>query len=240
MLKQLPSTFLSLCLCGASVALAAGKPAPEKNAAVKDAADETNRRAAADTAAAIGALGANPRTRQISAIVFKSVRSSPASVLHIVNAAVRVSPQAAAPEIVTAATAAVPNPWKQVTYRRLAAPDVKKSAPDFKGEPDFKSGRDGKGVRGPAEPDGTAMTLAEAIARTAFDAQPGLSLSSLQSAADTALLTDPAALMRVIQSSRSISGVGDAGSSNYANEPLRPTVAGTAPVPTPNQPVVSQ
>ena len=62
------------------------------------------------------------------------------------------------------------------------------------------------------------------------DAQPGLSFSALQAAANTALLTDPATLMRYIQSPNAVSGVGDAGLSNYANEPLR----------TPKQPVVSQ
>ncbi len=156
------------------------------------------------------------------------------------NAAVRVSPQAAAPEIVTAATAATPNPWKRVTYRRLGAVDVKRATPDFKSGPDGKQALDGKAVRGPAEPEGPEMTLAEAIVRTAMDAQPGLSMPALIAAADVALLTDPAVLIQRISGSRAISGVGDADTSNYANEPLRPTVAGTTPVPTPNPPAVSQ
>lgn len=233
-LKKLSSTFLSLCLCGASVALALDRPAPEKPAAMKDNADANGNRTAAETVTAIEALGAKPGTKQISTIVFKAVRSSPESVLAIVHAAVRVSPQAAVPEIVIAATAAVPNPWKQVAWRRLTAPDVKKSAPDFKGGPD------GKSVRSPAEPGDGTMTLAEAIAQTAFDAQPGIPLFTLHAAVDIALLTDPATLLRQIQSPRTLSGVGDAGSSNYANEPLRPPVAGSTPVPTPNQPAVSQ
>ena len=84
------------------------------------------------------------------------------------------------------------------------------------------------------------MTLAEAIAQTAFDARPGLLLSALRSTVDAALLADPATLMRNIQSPRAISGVGDAGSSNYANEPLRPQVARAIPIPAPNQPAVSR
>ena len=224
MLNKLPITFLSLALCGACAASAADKPAP----AAAEATGETASREAAETGTAIGTLGANPATRQISAIVFKAVRSSLANVLPIVDAAVHASPQAAVPEIVTAAVAAVPNPWKQVTYRRLTAPDRKKSATadgrltDLSGRaPDFKSGPGGRDARGPSEADGRTMTLAEAIARTAFDARPGLSLPNLQAAVDAALLTDPETLIRRIQSPRSVSGVGDAGGSNYANEPLR-------------------
>ena len=148
----------------------------------------------------------------------------------------------------TAAVAAVPDPWKQVTYRRLTALELQKIAADSKGGPDGRQLRDGtvsmdiggRGVRGssgPAAADpaanpagGIPMTLAEAIARAAFDAQPGLFLSRLQEAADVALRSDPETLMRRIQSPRAVSGVGDAGASNYANEPLR----------TPQQPVVSR
>ena len=245
-LMKLSSAIFSLCLCGGSVALALDKPAATHGKIA--ATDEAGQRAAAETAAAIEALGAHPATRQISNIVFKAVRTSPDSVLPIVHAAVRVSPQGAAPEIVTAATAAVPDPWKKVGYRRIAVSDlkkrgVKKSDPDFKGGPDgkhavdFKGGPDGKT---PVATEGPEVTLAEAITRTAFDAQPGLSLPALVSAADIALLTDPATLLRYVQSPRSISGVGDAGTSNYANEPLRPSVSGTPPVPAPNPPVVSK
>ena len=74
------------------------------------------------------------------------------------------------------------------------------------------------------------MTLAEAIIRAAFEAEPGLSLFTLQDAANAAIRMDPAALLRYIQSPSAISGVGDAGVSNYANEPLL----------TPKQPVVSR
>ncbi|MEO6788116.1 MAG: hypothetical protein ABI318_18480, partial [Chthoniobacteraceae bacterium] len=184
MLKQLPAAFLCLAFCGAFATSAADKPAPAATAVTKEAVKDADSRAAAETVAAIEALGANPGTRQISSIVFKAVRSSPASVLAIVDAAVRVSPQAAAPEIVTAATAAIPNPWRQVTYHRIAAAGGKKSAPDGKQSadsgqlvdlsghaPDFKGGP-GRDVRGPSEAEGRTLTLAEAIARTAFDADP--------------------------------------------------------------------
>ena len=248
-LQKLTSTFLTVWLCGTGVAPALDKPSatPEKPAPVQRTADDS-RRNAAEAGAAIEALGANPATRKISAIVFKAVRSSPESALHIVSTAARISPQAAVPEIVTAAVAAVPNPWKQVTYRRLTALDLKKSAPDFKGGPDGKQTRDGgrnmdlggRGIagasaRGAGDPganpaSGIPMTLAEAIAQAAADAQPGLSLSTLQAAVDIALLTDPATLLRQIQSPNAISGVGDAGLSNYANEPLR----------TPRPPAVSR
>ncbi len=261
MKKKLLSTFLSFCLCGGAT-LATDKPGTPPPATA--AADENGAR----VAAAIGALGANPATKQISTIVFKAVRSSPDSVLPIVDAAVRVSPQAAAPEIVTAATSAVPNPWKQVTYRRITPAKAKGSAPDYKSGPDGKqadsrepgqapgaalasdgvskpsedvivitiaaSRRLGPGAREDAPPplpdNGTPMTLAEAIARTAFDALPGLSFAQLQAAVNAALLSDPATLMRKIQSPSAASGVGDAGTSNYSNEPLL----------TPKQPVVSR
>ena len=78
--------------------------------------------------------------------------------------------------------------------------------------------------------DGTLMTLAEAIVRTAFDALAGLSFAELLAAVNAALLSDPATLMRNIQSPTAASGVGDAGTSNYSNEPLL----------TPKQPVVSR
>ena len=267
-----------LCLCGISAALALENPAttPRKTTASRVSPGDSVRSAAAETAAAIEALGAQPSTRQISSIVFKAVRTSPADVLPIVDAAVRVSPQSAAPEIVTAATAAVPDPWKKVTYRRIER-DAKKGARDFKSGPDGRrtvnlDGRptdpgtghgSNRGLSGTGSGSGNArsgdpaagstaaagastagniltLSLAEAIARTAFDAQPGLSFPALQSAADIALNSDPATLLRNIQSPRAISGVGDAGSSNFANEPLRARVAGSAAVPAPNPPVVSR
>ena len=71
---------------------------------------------------------------------------------------------------------------------------------------------------------GTPMTLAEAIARTAFDADPGLSYSAVQAAVNAGLLADAATLLRSFESPRG------SGASTYANEPLR----------TPKQPPVSR
>jgi hypothetical protein len=246
MKNRIISTFLSLSLCSGSLMLALDNPIVPPP--VKSTGADAGQRIAAETATAITALGATPTAKQISGIVFKAVRSSPDDVLPIVNAAVRVSPQFAAPEIVTAAIAAVPNPWKQVIYRRLGVENAKESEPDYKNGPDGKQVRDGGpaidlGGRDPnqgsgpilGEPgasisDGSQMSLAEAIVHTAFDAQPGLSFPTLQAAANIALATAPAALMRYIQSPIVVSGVGNAGFSNYANEPLRP----------PTQPVVSR
>ncbi len=243
--------FLTIFIIGSGVALAADKPASAipKKAESTESSRESNRRAASETAAAIGALGANPTNRQISNVVFAAVRNSPENVLAIVHAATRVSPQSAAPAIVTAATAAVPDPWKSVTYHRIMTQPGKKAAHDFKGGSDGKHIVDldgqtpghGNGAGSP-NPHGTSdgpLTLAEAIARTAFDAQPGLSFPELVSAVDVALNTDPSTLLRYVLSSRSISGVGDAGSSNVANEPLRRTLGGKI-VPLPNPPVVSR
>lgn len=235
---------LSLCICGVGTALSADNPptTPRKPSTTRVTADDSGHRAAADTAAAIEALGAQPSNRQISSIVFEAVRKSPDNVLLIVDAAVRVSPQSASRSIVTAATAAVPDPWKQVSYHRIES-RLKKGSRDYKG------GHDGKGsvnldgqTSDPGSPGRGAVpfTLAEAIARTAFDARPGLSLAELQSAVDVALNTDPATLLRNIQSARTLSGVGDAGSSNIANEPLRARVVAGTPVPVPNPPVVSR
>lgn len=241
------SSILSVCLCGTSMTLAADKPrvAPASTAANESSA-ESGSRAGAETVAAIETLGANPSNRQISGIVFNSVRNSPANVLAIVDAAVRVSPQAAAPDIVTAATAAVPDPWKQVTYRRITARHAKsgRDGADGKHVVDLDShpARNGAG-NAPGDPAGEnalSLSLAEAIARTAFDAQPGLSFPALQAAADIALRTDPSTLLRNIQSPRTASGVGDAGNSNFANEPLRARVRGGNVVPVPNPPVVSR
>lgn len=444
-LTKTASTFLSICLCGAGVGLAAEGPAvTPAGTDANVSSGESGSRAGAETTAAIKALGANPSARQISNLVFNAIRTSPADALLIVHAAVRVSPQAAVPEIVTAAAAAVPNPWKEVVYRRISAgsgqhrmrvdalpvqsaehwaihaqhartdwravtegenlalhrPVKFQPAPNYASiskTDDSKQLTDGEVVRpsdshgdshlwedrravgwtgqphvrmivdlGVVKPvgrvairfqtainneditptqlklalsddgnrfypvrtltgkihpgdseartfnplpaadagvhaitleagfaarfvqidiesrgtvlcdeiavleaddavpslsgapsvqhgrqvtdeglvtnigDGNRVSLAEAIARTAFDARPGLSLPELHGAVDLALNSDPAALLRNIQSPRTLSGVGDAGSSNYANEPLRARVLGTAAVPAPNPPAVSR
>ncbi len=238
---KITHAFLSLFIFGAGAASAAEKPV-HAPANLPESPKEAGRRAALETAAAIEALGDKPTNRQVANIVFAAVRKSPEHVLAIVHAATRVAPQSAAPSIVTAATAAVPDPWKQVSYHRIVARQGKKVAYDFKGGADGANGMDLNGQTGHgAHVRGGTVTLAEAITQTVFDAQPGLSLPELQSAVEVALNTDPATLLRYVQSSRSISGVGDAGSSNYANEPLRSrTLGGTPGVNTPNPPVVSR
>lgn len=250
--KQKATAILLLVCSACAISAGDNAPAPAGTAAGPGAAGDADQREAAAAVSAIKALGPNPSVRQIANIIFSAVRKSPASVLPIVHAAVIASPQVAAPEIVTAATAAVPDPWKKVTYHRITAPVGKKAAPDFKGGHDGKQIADGKriiagvslkvmpGALAPiAAGEEPALTLAEAIIRTALDALPGIELAALQLAADIALLGDPAVLLRYIQSPRAISGVGDAGMSNYANEPRRPGVAGTTPIPAPQQPAVS-
>lgn len=251
MRKTVLFTFLSLRLWGGIIALAIDEPGTPDPA--KATRDEASQHIAAETAAAIKALGTSPATKQISAIVFQAIVASPATVLPIVDATVRASPRNAAREIVTAATAAVPDPWKQVIYRRLAAPSARTSSPEHSSgsvggrgrrsttnepkQPVLSMGRSvavasQTGTGGPRanSADGAQMSLAEAIVRTAFDAEPGLSYPELRDAANAALRMDPAVLLRYIQSSRMISGVGDSGQSNYANEPLL----------TPRQPAVSR
>ena len=164
-----------------------------------------------------------------------------------------MSPQPAVPDVITAATAAVPNRWKQVTYRRLTELEAVKAGPDDRSgsqQPDSGVGASDAGTisttgslaNGGTIPstssqapvansaNGIPMTLAEAIARTAFDADPSLSFSTVQAAVNAGLLADGTNLLRSLESPTGASGTGDAGQSNYANEPLR----------TPKQPAVSQ
>ena len=186
MKKQLLATLLCLSLCGGGGALALDTPATPQPA--NDAGEETGRRIAANAAAAIQALGASATAKQISAIIFKAVRSSPGNVLQIVAATVRVSPSSAATEIVVAATAAVPNPWKKVIYRKLSELEASGSRPAGTPAPDG-----GRKIDPGAN--GIPMTLAEAILRTAFDAKAGLSFAELQDAMNATLRMDPAALI---------------------------------------------
>jgi hypothetical protein len=211
------------------------------------------------TAAAIENLGPRPSVPRVSSIVFAAVRAVPESVLDIVRAAVAAAPKAA-PEIAATAASAVPHPWKEVRYRRQAslapggAVAVSPARPlnagerDFKGERDFNDAVDGANQApqqpaGPADPGdpGTAMPLAEAIAQAAFDSQTGIGLATIQGAVDVALLGDPGLLLSKIGDPRGISGVGDAGASNFANEPLIPKPAATPPPPVkPEPPPVSR
>jgi len=187
------------------------------------------------TIAAIQGLGPEATPKQIAAIVYAAVRATPDSALNIVRAAVKLSPDAA-PDIAAAAARAVPNPWKEVRYQRGTQPQPPPQAPpqlppqppgrkerDFKSEPDYKSSpvdssllQPGEAVSDPAV-SGDPMSLAEAIVLTAVDA--GGNLTDVQGAVDDALYGDPGFLFNKVSGVRGISGVGDAGNSNYANEP---------------------
>ncbi|MDR3404549.1 MAG: hypothetical protein P4L99_18755 [Chthoniobacter sp.] len=186
------------------------------------------------TISAIQSLGADATSKQIAAIVYAAVRATPDNALRIVRAAVSVAPNAA-PEIAAAAARAVPNPWKEVRYQRGTPPETapQDTVPQngvplaINREPDFKSTVDPSfldalsAVLDPAAP-GDPMSLAEAIVQTAVDAHSGVSLAAVQGAVDVALYGDPGALFNAVGGVKGISGVGDAGNSNYANEPFNP------------------
>ena len=203
-----PSLISCLALATFAVAADTANIADTLRAAGPDAA----RRAAPATTAAIRALGTDATPRKIAGIVFLAARTVPESVLDIVHAAVLASPDDAAPEIVAAAISAVPDPWKQVRYRRRGSV-ARHGERDFKGEPDYKDS-------GPE----SQMTLAEAIVMSAFDARAGLDLRGLQVAANGAIVSSPAYLLALIHDPKGISGVGDVGNNNYSNEPFRPPV----------------
>jgi hypothetical protein len=246
--KTILSTALSLFLGGSGLTLALDGPSVPQPA--KEARGEAGLPIAAETAAAIQALGANPSPKQISAIVFKAVRSSPDSVLPIVAATVSVSPRVEATGIVAAATTAVPNPWKRVIYRRLKVLNARTPSPEDESKRDGSltggpapkqpsssirlsaqvASNPGTGDFGASSAVGIPMTLAEAIVRTAFDTEPRLPYAELQDAVNVALRMDPGTLMRNIQNPSAASAVGDAGQSSYGNEPLL----------TPKQPAVSR
>jgi hypothetical protein len=206
--------------------------------------------AAAATVAAIQGLGPSATAKQVGGIVFSATHAAPRSVLAIVRAAVLASPNADAPEIVTAAVSAVPDPWKKVVYHRFAP--VREM-----GERDDKDGKNvlnlgehlpgtpnglgnapgGEAILSPGDPaaggngvvlspddPGILMTLAEAIVQTAFDARSGLDQSSLITAADLALLGDPTYLLQMASDPRGKSAVGDDGNSNFGNEPVLPPI----------------
>ena len=176
-------------------------------------------------------------------MVFSAVRAAPGAVLEIVHAAVVAAPKFA-PEIAASAASAVPNPWKEVRYRRPAPPaaetvpvPMKASSGggerDFKGEPDFKGAVD---AANKIEDPGSLMTLAEAIVQAAFD-PAGTGLGAIQSAVNLALVGDPNVLLGIVSGPRGISGVGEAGTSNIANEPRFPPNPPPSPPTPPNPPV---
>jgi hypothetical protein len=111
-------------------------------------------------------------------------------------------------------------------------------------EPDFKSppvdhslasaGNTPNPVLDPAAA-GDPMSLAEAIVQAAVDAHAGVDPAAVQAAVDAALFGDPSTLFNSIADPKGISGVGEAGNSNIANEPILP-----GPPKPPGQPPVSQ
>jgi hypothetical protein len=135
--------------------------------------------------AAILGLGGNPHPDDIAAVVAAAVKAAPSEVLDIVTATVKVSPRSAAPGIVRAAVANVPDPENMVTVNfqrraeRLAAIAGSDKQSDGK-ETDHKEVADGKSLA----PQAKQLTLAEAIVQAALDADPGLSADTLTSAVD--------------------------------------------------------
>jgi len=131
--------------------------------------------------AVIQALGGDPHPDDIGAIVAAAVKATPSEVLDIVTAAVKVSPRSAAPAIVRAAVANVPDPESMVTvnFQRRAERIATSDKQDGK-ETDHKETSDGKSLA----PQTKQLTLAEAIVQAALDADPGLSAETLTSAVD--------------------------------------------------------
>lgn len=222
--------------------------------ALSSAGTQAAAKNSASIALAIRNLGPAATSKQIATLVFAAVHAAPDDALWIVRSAVSAAPDAA-PEIAAAAARAVPNPWKEVRYQHIAPPQ-NTPAPAVqskrKGEPDFKSPVDDSSLNpgleaifDPAAP-GDPMSLAEAIVHTAIDVDPGIDGAAVQGAVDAALFGDPGQLFNRVGGARGISGVGDAGNSNYANEPFRPNptpisnrnVKPSAPT-TPNPPPVS-
>jgi len=108
---------------------------------------------------------------------------------------------------------------------------------DYKDSKDSKDYKDSK-ITLPLERDykdgiGELMSQAEAIVQTAFDSQDGIALSTIEGATDMALVSNPDSMLSHVSGPEANSGVGDAGSSNFANEPHRPVPPPHAPNPPP-------
>lgn len=155
--------------------------------------------APAIVAAAIRGVGPDASPTLIGRIVFEAVRVTPDAVLDIVRAAVRTAPASCAPEIVSAAVGAVPDPYKLVICDcgDGAASDYKSVSDKKTIVVDGKSGRPGTSSE--------LMPLVEAISAAAMCERPDLDLPTLVSAAQTALLY----------------GVPPIYASNYPKEPRR-------------------
>jgi hypothetical protein len=203
------------------------------------------------TLAAIHGLGPEATSKQIAALVYAAVHVTPDSALNIVRATVKLSPKAA-PEIAAAAARAVPNPWKEVRYHRIASqapaqmpPQLPPQPPgpkerDFKSslgtEPDFKSSRKERDFKSsPADrsllepveeeldPSTPGSTMSLAEAIVQTAVDAGGNLADVQRAVDEALFGDPGLLFSKVGDPRGISAVGTAGNSNYGNEPFDPS-----------------
>ncbi len=193
----------------------------------------------------VESLGPRPGSTQVSKVVFAAVRAVPERVLDIVRAAVVAAPASEADAICAAAVLAIPDPWKIVMYSkaRSVAP-ARGGERDFKGEPDFKGERDFKGGPADSDPtaslaDGRAMTVAEAVIQTALDARADLAPSAIYAAVEAVLRNAPGWRITAIYDPHGISGVGSAGTNNYANEPLRRKTPTLAPSPGPSSPPIT-
>jgi hypothetical protein len=179
-------------------------------------------------AAAIKALPQPAPKRLVAEIVYRAVHECPDSVLGIVDAAVKAAPASAAAEIVAAAVSAVPDPYKPVAMPGKAVAQ------------DYKSTGDAKSMRA-AEPESAAgqeeVPLVDAIVKTAFAARDGLNLDALVAAADQAIKFGLDKALAAIDDPRILFGVGDAGLTNFENEPRTaveaPGTASSTPTPSP-------
>ena len=178
--------------------------------------------------ASVQGLGKEITEREVTGIVYETVKATPDVVLEIVDAAARNVPLKMVPAVVSAAVNAVPDPYKIVPAvgRRPAGSYARTIAriadPSFKGKVDLKE------IRGPKDepyaPTGTEP-LAQAIVDTAINASGATDPGDIIAAADPVLLLGSAVLT---------SPLGIEGASNYGNEPKpKPT-----PTPTPT-PVVN-
>jgi hypothetical protein len=140
--------------------------------------------APAIASSAIKGLGGNPHPDDIGSIVAAAVKATPSEVLDIVTAAIKVSPRSAAPAIVRAAVANVPDPESMVTvnFQRRAERIATSDKQDGK-QTDHKEVSDGKSLA----PETKQLTLAEAIIQAAIAADPGLSEEALTPAVDSGI-----------------------------------------------------
>jgi hypothetical protein len=183
------------------------------------------------TTAAIASLPQPSPSRLVADIVYRAVRACPDSVLEIVPAAVAAAPASAAEEIVAAAVSAVPDPYKLVNSPEKGKIADFKSGGDFKGTGEFKDASDHKPSTGHGA--GREMTLADAIVKSAFGARDGLDYDALAMAADNAIKFGLDRAIAALEDPRVLFGVGDAGLTNFENEPRRAVSGGAPPTPTP-------